>query len=265
VARGPPRSGHRWRIEATPDDYEAAYNVFTKVCKRTVINLSDTHRKILGALYDLNQQFPNREGFTQREVAKEAKVSLSTVSDNKTFLATSAKLIKETQQGLTLVEGAEPSWWTTGDLMAGLPTPENVRSWWENRSDPPPEGGEHTEQPEHVAERDHNPRTFEGNGVRHPAEQEPNTFGRPQENGEQAEGGAEHGRQMFGSEPNTENGIGKPKTSNEGETFGVFEGSSGSPPPLTADEVQQIRQLIREGMEPKLARKEVLAKRKDAS
>ena len=63
----------RVAIEAIPDDYEAAYRIFTKVCKRTVVNLSDTHRKILGALYDLQQQFPNREGFTQREIAKEGK------------------------------------------------------------------------------------------------------------------------------------------------------------------------------------------------
>ena len=49
-------------IEATPDDYAVAYRIFTRVCKRTVVNLSDTHRKILGALYDLHQEFPNRAG-----------------------------------------------------------------------------------------------------------------------------------------------------------------------------------------------------------
>ncbi|PLS83099.1 MAG: hypothetical protein CYG60_22695, partial [Actinobacteria bacterium] len=76
----------RVAIEATPDDYEAAHRIFTKVCKRTVVNLSDTHRKILGALYDLHQEFPNREGFSQREIKAGAGVSQSVVSDNKTFL-----------------------------------------------------------------------------------------------------------------------------------------------------------------------------------
>src|SRR5215207_5765450 len=132
-------------IEATPDDYEAAYKVFTRVCKRTVVNISDTHRKILNSLYDLQQQFPNREGFTQREIAKEGKdvpseqrVSQGSISNNKTFLITSAKLMKETDDGLALVEGAEPSWWSQDGIMRGLPTPEQVRTWWED-SDPNPD------------------------------------------------------------------------------------------------------------------------------
>ena len=204
-------------IEANPDDYEAAYRIFTKVCKRTVVNLSDTHRKILGALYDLHQEFPNREGFTQREIKTGAGVSLSTISDNKTFLVTSAKFIKETDAGLALVEGAEPSWWTAGDLMKGLPTPEQITSWWEDR-DPPPEGGENAE---HGGERGQNPHTYAGNGVRHPGEQAPNTFGKPME-------GAEHVRQVCGSSPNSENGIGIAKTGDDEEVFGVFGGSGDS-------------------------------------
>jgi hypothetical protein len=154
--------GSRLAIEATPDDYEAAYRIFNKVCRRTVVNLSDTHRKILGSLHDLHREFPNREGFTQREIAKGAKVSLSTVSDNKTFLATSAKFIKETESGLALVEGADPSWWATGGIMAGLPTPEKVRSWWEDRY-PPSEGAEHAE---HAAEVNGKRHTYAGNDVR---------------------------------------------------------------------------------------------------
>src|SRR5215203_185480 len=135
----------RVAIEATPDDYAAAYRIFNKVCKRTVVNISDTHRKILNSLYDLRQQFPNREGFTQREIAKEGKdvpseqrVSQGSISNNKTFLITSAKLMKETEYGLALVEGAEPSWWSQDGIMTGLPTPEQVRAWWED-SDPDPD------------------------------------------------------------------------------------------------------------------------------
>ena len=102
----------RVAIEAIPDDYAAAYQIFNMVCKRTVVNISDTHRKILDSLYDLQQQFPNRNGFTQREIAKEGKdvpseqrVSQGSISNNKTFLIMSAKLMKETEDGLALVEG----------------------------------------------------------------------------------------------------------------------------------------------------------------
>jgi DNA primase len=139
-------------VEATPDDYEVAYGIFNAVCKRTVVNLSDTHRKILEGLYELLENNPERDAFTQREIAKAAGVALSTVSDNKTFLVTSAKLMKESDYGLTLVEGAEPSWWQTGELMGGLPTPEQVRAWWEDKDPEPPEGAEHAEHPNKPAQ-----------------------------------------------------------------------------------------------------------------
>src|SRR5215217_6085217 len=142
----------RVAIQATPDDYAAAYRIFNKVCKRTVVNISDTHREILNSLYDLQQQFPNREGFAQREIAKEGKdvpseqrVSQGSISNNKTFLVTSAKLMKETEYGLALVEGAEPSWWSQDGIMTGLHTPAQVRAWWEESEhdpDPPPKGAD---------------------------------------------------------------------------------------------------------------------------
>jgi DNA primase len=149
-------------IEAIPDDYEAAYKIFTKVCKRTVVNLSDTHRKILSALHDLHQEFPNREGFTQREIKAGGGVSQSVVSDNKTFLVRSAKLMKETEHGLALVEGADPSSWAAGDLMKGLPTPEKVHSWWKDR-DPFPEGADHADHADKKARRAD---TYAGDRVR---------------------------------------------------------------------------------------------------
>jgi hypothetical protein len=40
-------------IEAIPNDYSTAYRIFDKVCKRTVANISDTHRKIFNSLYGL--------------------------------------------------------------------------------------------------------------------------------------------------------------------------------------------------------------------
>ena len=220
--------GTKVAIEATPDDYEAAYRIFTKVCKRTVINLSDTHRKILDAVHDLHEDNPEREGFVQREISTAAGVSLSTVSENKTFLVTSAKLLRETDAGLALVSGADPSWWATGDLMSGLPSPEQVRAWWEDR-DLPPEGAEHAEHAEHAAKQGDNSHTYAGNGVRQSAEQGPNRSRTGSAEGEPSRPSAEHVRQVFGEEPNSENGVGKPKTGGREEVLGVF-GSSGDDP-----------------------------------
>jgi len=144
-------SGER-AIVATPADYEAAYKVFTKVCKRSVVNLSDNHRAILTSLYNLQQEDPDRDGFSTRQIAEgtEAagrKVSHMTVSNNKSFLMMSAKLIKETDDGVALVYGAEPAWWDSSDISVGLPTPEQVRAWWDDDEPPPPGGGTHFSQP----------------------------------------------------------------------------------------------------------------------
>jgi len=47
-------SGGELAVIATPEDYEAAYEVFKATCERSIVNLSDTHRKILDAVYNLN-------------------------------------------------------------------------------------------------------------------------------------------------------------------------------------------------------------------
>ena len=48
------------------------------------------------------------------------------------FLTTSAGLLVNGDKGgLLLVEGADPSWWEDSDLLKGLPTPEQVKEWWE--------------------------------------------------------------------------------------------------------------------------------------
>jgi DNA primase len=156
-------------IEAIPDDYEVAYRIFNAVCKRTVVNLSDTHRKILNATYDLHQEFPNRGGFTQRMIKEEGGVSQAAVSDNKTFLVMSAKLMKETEDGLALVEGADPSWWTEGDLMQGFPTPAQVRSWWEDR-DGGPKTADHGDHGDHADRDGSDPHSYADIGDRHPAD-----------------------------------------------------------------------------------------------
>jgi hypothetical protein len=158
-----------------------AYGIFTKVCKRTVINLSDVHRAILGSLWDLHHEFPNREGFSQREIARGAGISQSTLSDNKTFLVMSAKMIRETDHGLALVGGADPSWWAAdeADMLKGIPTPAKVRSWWEDRDpDPegstdPPETADHADHADHSTNDRSDPHSYAGSGDRHPADQSP--------------------------------------------------------------------------------------------
>jgi hypothetical protein len=180
----------RTAIVATPDDYAVAYDIFTAVCKRTILNISDTHRKILNGMLSLQENNPQRYGFTQREIAQAASVSLSTVSSNKTFLVTSAKLLWESEDGLELVRDANPTWWETGDLTKGLPTPEQVAKWWiaatpegshfpsGGLSEDSPKSAEHTEHAEQGDEQGSEADRYADSSVRHPTEypteQEPN-------------------------------------------------------------------------------------------
>jgi hypothetical protein len=131
-------------IVASPQDYEAAYAIFKETCERSIVNLSETHRKILNAAYELAQNrrsvdgWASLKGFTQYQLAEKAGVSQSTVSDNKTFLVKSVKLLWEAHEGgLALVDGADPSWWEKGDALHGFPRPEEVRAWWSGDSSPP--------------------------------------------------------------------------------------------------------------------------------
>lgn len=123
-------------VVITPDDYEAAYRIFEATSLRTIVNLSDTHRKILYAVHDLQIGDPHADGFSQRVIAETAGIGQGTVSKQKTFLTMSAKLLRETDHGLALVHGAEPGWWETGTAMRGFPTPEWVRARWDERLDP---------------------------------------------------------------------------------------------------------------------------------
>jgi DNA primase len=190
-------------VEAAPQDYEIAHEIFAKVCKRTVINLSDTHRRILDALYDLTMEFPNREGFSQREISAGRDFSQSTVSENKTFLARSAKLIREAEHGLALIPGAEPSWWAADeeDMMKGIPTPAKVRSWWEARdqhpegSPDPPESADHADHADHPTNDRPDFHSYAGSGDQHPADQSPISESRIDNGGSgNAEGADRHDR-----------------------------------------------------------------------
>jgi hypothetical protein len=85
-------SGER-AIVAVPEDYEAAYNIFKATCERSVVNLSDTHRAILDAVYELSCQ-SIFDSFSLRKIADAAGVHHSTVAEHKTYLTKSAKLLR---------------------------------------------------------------------------------------------------------------------------------------------------------------------------
>jgi DNA primase len=272
-------------IEAHPDDYAAAYDVFTKVCKRTVVNLSDTHRQILGGLWDLQQDNPDREGFTQREIKEAAEVSLGAVSKHKAFLVTSAKLVRQTDHGLILVEGAEPSWWSAGGMMQGLPTPEQVRVWW-GGDGPPPDPPEQRERREPGAATDRKPHIYAGNDVHDAREQSMNTSTEGDVGRERPEDGQDRVHGVFMESVNRDNGAGKPSTDHkEGDVHSVqsVHGDSGDSETgrcqrqeparevergktstnerrLSAEEVGEVEHLTREGMAPRWARAVVLGR-----
>ena len=211
-------------IEATPDDYEVAYNLFTMVCKRTVVNLSETHRRILDSLYDLHQEFPTREGFALREIASGAEVSPQTVSNHKTFLTTSAKFIMETDYGLALPEEADPSWWSADELSAGLPTPEKVRSWWEDAPpDPPPDGAGHAGR---AGETGHKPHIYAGNSVQKGFGQALDTSKFPGGNTGHPMEPNGHVQSLSSEGMDSENGLDKQDTGAEGEVSSASSASS---------------------------------------
>jgi DNA primase len=121
-------------IEARAEDYAVAYGLLADTSKRSMVNLSDAHRKILDAAYELGQTFSG--GWSMRKIAEKAGVSTSTVHSNKTFLTKSVGYIYPHEDGgLAIVQGADKSWWTEGEPMRGFPRPETVYGWEE----PPPE------------------------------------------------------------------------------------------------------------------------------
>jgi hypothetical protein len=259
-------------IEATPDDYAAAYRIFNKVCKRTVVNISDTHRKILNSLYDLQQQFPNRKGFTQREIAKEGKdvpseqrVSQGSISNNKTFLITSAKLMKETDDGLTLVEGAELSWWSQEGIMTGLPTPEQVKAWWEDSDpDPPPKGANRANQLITKDERGGKAHTY-GERDDYPALNQGLITNSP--DGDQGHS-LDFDHSAFNEDLISENGLPKrDAVERQGRDYvisPISDSGTVEPPEekngcFTTMQAERIRHLVKEGMSETWARRTVLA------
>jgi hypothetical protein len=134
-------------VVATPTDYAAAYGVFKATCERSVVNLSDTHRRILDAVYQLHQEYEYRRDFfrdnswSQREIERRTGVAQSTISAQKSYLVKSVKLLVEDHDGkLGLAKDADPSWWRKEGVLDGLPKPKQVWAWWRAQHDPPDPG-----------------------------------------------------------------------------------------------------------------------------
>jgi hypothetical protein len=134
-------------VVATPTDYAAAYGVFKATCERSVVNLSDTHRRILDAVYqlhheyELNRDFFRDDSWSQREIERRTGVPQSTISAQKSYLVKSVKLLVEDHDGkLGLAKDADPSWWRKEGVLDGLPKPKQVWAWWNGEDDPPDPG-----------------------------------------------------------------------------------------------------------------------------
>ena len=149
-------------VVATPTDYAAAYGVFKATCERSVVNLSDTHRRILDAVYELHQEYEYRRdsfrdnSWSQREIERRTDVAQSTISAQKSYLVKSVKLLVEDYDGkLGIAKDADPSWWRKDGVLDGLPKPKQVWAWWNGEEDPPDPGtsGRPGHPPEEPADR----------------------------------------------------------------------------------------------------------------
>jgi hypothetical protein len=204
-------------VLATPEDYEAAYRIFKATCERSILNLSDTHRKILDAAYELQSQASFSDGFSQRKIADQAGLHHSTIGEHKTFLTKSAKLLRETEDGgLTLVADAKPDWWRKGDgLLAGFPRPEHVNGWWGGGT-----GVETARHARHPLHENRNAHTYAKNGGgesnRHPSDAARHLDDAPTL--EDVAGGK---TAVADEVPASENGIDKPKSNGAGPVAAV--------------------------------------------
>lgn len=165
-------SSGEYAVVATPEDYDAAYAIFQATCERSIINLSDTHRKILDGVYELRSETRfSGEGYSYRKIAAKAGIHPSTIGEHRTFLVKSVRLLRETEGGgLDLISDAEPSWWSKGEVLAGFPRPGQVAEWYGGGSSSP----ESARQSRHPSDANHSADTYGENPVRDSARQRPN-------------------------------------------------------------------------------------------
>ena len=129
-------------VVATAEDYEAAYDLIKDVGSRSIVNLGETHRKIVQAVHDLREKDTfDSDGYSVRAIAKRAEISPGTVSKNRTFLTKSAGLLYETEsKRLQVVDDIDPALLESADVktaLEGFPDPSKVAEW----DTPPPAPG----------------------------------------------------------------------------------------------------------------------------
>jgi hypothetical protein len=234
-------------IAAIPEDFEAGYRIFEAICERSIVNLSETHRKILDAVYELKQEDNSAGRFSQRKIAEKAGVHHSTVGDNKAFLTMSAKLLRETEEGLlTLVADAEPSWWHKGDLLLGFPRPEQVWQWWGEKV--PPRAPKTTRHDRHTQDGSQKAHSNAENGGGHPTRHPPTTARQAETERQQEEEDKEvAGRKtvLADGSPDSENGLDKPQTNVSRAVVGMAGDSQDrDKDELEWDTLEDVRVLI---------------------
>jgi hypothetical protein len=217
-------------VVAIPRDYAVAYGIFKATCERSVVNLSDTHRRILDAVYQLHQEDEHRNYFrdnswSQREIERRTGVPQSTISAQKTYLVKSLKLLVEGYDGkLRLADDADPSWWNKEGSLDGLPKPRQVWAWWNGEDDPPDPGT--PGRPGHLPE---NPPDRPGSGVngdRGPSGHRSEAPGQPSEEPEhQADRGGDPGDPH---DPGQEKALDKRENSQDVALTGVIGGFESS-------------------------------------
>ncbi len=198
-----------------------------------MVNLSDTHRAILDAIYKLKSEGELIEGYSHRKIAERANIHHSTVGEHRTFLVKSVKVLKETESGmLDLVADAEPSWWHKDDLLEGFPRPEQVWRWWEEKeSRSSTEPARHTRHPEHESL---NPPTSAEKDGGHAIRHWPSGTRHP-ENGDSKEVLAGTEAVVADDLPATEKPVVKPDSNGHGVVAGVAGGFGGKAANVSAN------------------------------
>ena len=132
-------------VVVTAEDYRTAYEVFEGACKRSVANISDTHRAILDAVITLQEESDfddSNTGYSYRRIAEQADLSHTTVRKHKTYLTQSLAFLREVEGGgLRLVADVDASFWAKGEILKGFPRPEEVAKWWEEEDPEDPNDG----------------------------------------------------------------------------------------------------------------------------
>ena len=211
-------------VVATPTDYAAAYGVFKAACERSVMNISDSHRRILDAVYHLQQHdrstnYFNDKSWSQREIERRTGVPQSTISAQRSYLVKSLKLLVEEYDGkLRLADDADPWLWRKEGVLDGLP--KQVWAWWRAQHNPPDPGT--PGRPGHPPE---NPPDRPGSGVntdRGSSSHRSESPGQPAEEPEhQADRGSDQGDPH---DPGQEKALDKRENSQEEALIGVAGG-----------------------------------------